>query len=156
MSRKDEKETQHNPDGGLLDDIKQKTEEMISQAGSFFDQPKHKDKKKNKFKKNTIRMMMVNLRIKKTTTMTTIIKGFYTNLPKSERRKSALKILSKIWQQSQIWRLRYNLTNNGKDTEQVNLFIVIKNVWILNWEQSDVTPLPLKFQLSFKKLLFIT
>ncbi|MBE9035142.1 hypothetical protein [aff. Roholtiella sp. LEGE 12411] len=50
MSKKSENENQNNPDGGLLGDIKQKAEEMISQAGSFFGQSKDEEEKKDKFK----------------------------------------------------------------------------------------------------------
>lgn len=51
MDKKDEKETQNNPDGGLLGNIQQKAEEMISQVGSFFGQPKDEEEKKANFKK---------------------------------------------------------------------------------------------------------
>ncbi len=49
MAKKDEKETQNNPDGGLLSDIQQKAEEMISQVGSFFGQPKDEEEPSGEF-----------------------------------------------------------------------------------------------------------
>jgi hypothetical protein len=51
MSKKDEKETRSNPDGGFLGDIKQKAEGVMSQAGSLFGKPKDEEEKKDKFKK---------------------------------------------------------------------------------------------------------
>ncbi|MEA5503434.1 hypothetical protein VB735_09990 [Halotia wernerae UHCC 0503] len=53
MNKKDKKEPQNNPDGGLLGDIQQKAEEMISQVGSFFGQPKDEEEKKDNFPKKS-------------------------------------------------------------------------------------------------------
>jgi hypothetical protein len=51
MSTENEKETQNYPASGLLDDIKQKLEELITQIETFFDKVKDEKEKKDFNKK---------------------------------------------------------------------------------------------------------
>jgi heme oxygenase len=51
MSKKNNKEIKNNPEGGFLGDIKQKAEEVMSQAVSFFGMPKDEKERKDKLKK---------------------------------------------------------------------------------------------------------